>query len=156
MKKNGSTTVAATMYLAHLAGLKLFVTGGIGGVHRGADKTFDISADLTELARTPVTVVSAGIKSILDVGKTVEVLETLGVPLLTYQSDTIPDFFFSSSEFKSPMRVENGFEAAAIITQTKNLLIKTGTLVTVPIPSENEEDKSKIKSAIDQAVRESE
>ena len=80
MKKNGSTTVAATMYLAHLAGLKLFVTGGIGGVHRGADKTFDISADLTELARTPVTVVSAGIKSILDVGKTVEVMAAPSSP----------------------------------------------------------------------------
>ena len=106
-KGNGSTTVAATMYIAYLAGIKIFVTGGIGGVHRGAEETFDISADLTELSRTPVTVVSAGIKSILDVPKTLELLETFGVPVVGYNTDYVPDFFFSSSKIKAPIRIDN-------------------------------------------------
>ena len=96
-KMNGSTTVAGTMYLASLAGIKVFVTGGIGGVHRGAEQTFDISADLTELARTRISVVSAGVKSILDIPKTLEYLETMGVPVVTYQSDDFPDFFTRKS-----------------------------------------------------------
>lgn len=100
-KGNGSTTVAGTMYLASLAGIKVFVTGGIGGVHRGAEQTFDISADLTELSRTPVAVVCAGVKSILDIPKTLEFLETMGVPVVSYGSDDFPDFFTSSSGIKT-------------------------------------------------------
>lgn len=96
-KMNGSTTVAGTMYLAQLAGIKIFVTGGIGGVHRKAEETFDISADLTELSRTPVGVVCAGVKSILDIPKTLEYLETMGVPVVSYGQDDFPDFFTRSS-----------------------------------------------------------
>ena len=120
-KLHGSTTVAATMYLANLAGLKVFVTGVFGGVHRGASQTFDISADLTELARTPVTVVSAGIKSILDVPKTLEVLETLGVPVMSYGTDFVPNFYFASSEVRSPIRVDDPYEVAEIIKSSNDL-----------------------------------
>ena len=105
-KGNGSTTVAATMYLAHLAGIKIFVTGGIGGVHRGAETTFDISADLTELSRTPVSVICAGVKSILDIPKTLEFLETMGVPVVSYGTDWFPDFFTSNSGIKSVFRAD--------------------------------------------------
>ena len=114
-KMNGSTTVAGTMYLAHLAGIKVFVTGGIGGVHRGAETTFDISADLTELAKTPVSVVSAGVKSILDIAKTLEYLETMGVPVLTFGSDDFPDFFTRSSGHKTVFRVDTPEACAAMI-----------------------------------------
>jgi len=114
-KMNGSTTVAGTMYLANMAGIKVFVTGGIGGVHRGAENTFDISADLTELAKTPVNVVSAGVKSILDIAKTLEYLETMGVPIITYGSDDFPDFFTRESGFKTVFRCDTPDECAAMI-----------------------------------------
>lgn len=142
------------MYIAHLADLQIFVTGGIGGVHRGAEKTFDISADLTELGKTPVTVVSAGIKSILDVPKTIEVLETLGVPTMSYQSDEVPDFFFASSGVKTPIRIDSPYEAANIIRCTRDLQLRTGLLVMCPIPEEDNEHGPKIKESIQQALKE--
>jgi pseudouridine-5'-phosphate glycosidase len=144
------------MYLAHLAGIKVFVTGGIGGVHRGAEQTFDISADLTELSRTPVAVVSAGIKSILDVAKTLELLETFGVPVISYKTDYIPDFFFSSSKIKSPIRLDTAEECANIIKSTEDLKLSNGLLVTVPIPEEDKENVSKISNSIDTALKEAE
>jgi pseudouridylate synthase len=151
-KGNGSTTVAATMYIAYLAGIKIFVTGGIGGVHRGAEDTFDISADLTELSRTPVTVVSAGIKSILDVPKTLELLETFGVPVVGYGTDYVPDFFFASSQQKAPIRLDTPAECAKLIKSTDDLKLTNGLLVTVPIPEEDTEHIEKIRSAIDRAL----
>lgn len=114
-KMNGSTTVAGTMYLASMAGIKVFVTGGIGGVHRGAEQTFDISADLTELARTRISVVSAGVKSILDIPKTLEYLETMGVPVVTYRSDDFPDFFTRKSGLPTVFRCDTPEECAAMI-----------------------------------------
>lgn len=153
-KGNGSTTVAATMYIAYLAGIKVFVTGGIGGVHRGAEQTFDISADLTELSRTPVTVVSAGIKSILDVPKTLELLETFGVPVVGYKTDFVPDFFFSSSKIKAPIRLDTPEECAGLIKATGELNLSNGLLVTVPIPHEDTENIGKISQSIDIALKE--
>jgi pseudouridine-5'-phosphate glycosidase len=114
-KMNGSTTVAGTMYCAHLAGIKVFATGGLGGVHRGAEETFDISADLTELSKTPVNVVSAGIKSILDIPKTIEYLETMGVPVVSFGSDYFPDFFTSNSGIKTEFRCDTPLECAQMI-----------------------------------------
>ena len=114
-KLDGSTTVAGTMYCAHLAGIKIFATGGLGGVHRGAEETFDISADLTELSRTPVCVISAGVKSILDVPKTLEYLETMGVPIASYKSDYFPDFFTSNSGIKTEFRCDSPEECAKMI-----------------------------------------
>jgi pseudouridine-5'-phosphate glycosidase len=153
-KGNGSTTVAATMYIAYMAGIKIFVTGGIGGVHRGVAKTMDISADLTELSRTPVTVISAGIKSILDVPNTLEMLETLGVPVVGYNTDYVPDFFFSSSKIKAPIRLDTAKECANLIKATNDLKLSNGLLVTVPIPEEDTENVDKIRNAIDQGLRE--
>jgi pseudouridine-5'-phosphate glycosidase len=112
---HGATTVASTMRLAALAGIPVFVTGGLGGVHRGAQQTFDISADLTELGGTPVAVVSAGVKSILDIGLTLEVLETQGVPVLVHGSDEFPSFFSRSSGHAAPMRVDSAAEVAAVM-----------------------------------------
>jgi pseudouridylate synthase len=114
-KLNGSTTVAGTMHLAKLVGIKIFVTGGIGGVHRGAEVTFDISADLLELSKTQVAVISAGVKSILDIPKTLEYLETMGVPVISYQSDDFPDFFTRSSGCKAVFRCDTPKECAEII-----------------------------------------
>lgn len=137
---NGSTTVAGTMYLAHLAGIKVFVTGGIGGVHRGVESTMDISADLTELSRTPVTVISAGVKSILDVAKTLEFLETMGVPVVTYKSDWFPDFFTRNSGIKTVFRIDTPKECASMIDFNDKLRMKNGILVTVPVPEDKEAD----------------
>lgn len=153
-KGNGSTTVAATMYIAYLAGIKIFVTGGIGGVHRGVAKTMDISADLTELSRTPVTVVSAGIKSILDVPNTLEMLETLGVPVVGYKTDYVPDFFFSSSKIKAPIRLDSAKECATLIKATNDLKLANGLLITVPIPEEDTEHVEKIRNSIEQGLKE--
>ena len=137
---NGSTTVAGTMYLAHLAGIKVFVTGGIGGVHRGVESTMDISADLTELSRTPVTVISAGVKSILDVAKTLEFLETMGVPVVTYKSDWFPDFFTRNSGIKTVFRIDTPKECASMIDFNDKLRMRNGILVTVPVPEDKEAD----------------
>jgi pseudouridine-5'-phosphate glycosidase len=114
-KMHGSTTVAGTMFLAQKAGIKIFVTGGIGGVHRGAELTFDISADLLELSKTQVAVISAGVKSILDIPKTLEYLETMGVPVISYQSDDFPDFFTRSSGQKAVFRCDTPLQCADII-----------------------------------------
>lgn len=153
-KMNGSTTVAGTMYLAHQAGIKVFVTGGIGGVHRGAETTFDISADLTELAKTPVNVVSAGVKSILDIAKTLEYLETMGVPVLTYGSDDFPDFFTRSSGFKTVFRVDTPEACASMIKAQERLDLKTGMLISVPIPEDKAADSTKMRDGIAQALKE--
>lgn len=136
------------MYLAHLAGIKIFVTGGIGGVHRGVESTLDISADLTELSRTSVTVVSAGVKSILDVAKTLEFLETMGVPVVTYQNDWFPDFFTRNSGLKTVFRIDTPKECAEMINFNDKLKLKNGILVTVPVPVEKEADSQKINDAI--------
>jgi len=151
---NGSTTVAATMYLAHLAGIKIFVTGGIGGVHRGAETTFDISADLTELSRTPVSVICAGVKSILDIPKTLEFLETMGVPVVSYGTDWFPDFFTSNSGIKTVFRADNPEECAKIIQGNEILRLRNGIIFAVPVPKDKEANQENVQEAIAQALKE--
>jgi pseudouridylate synthase len=149
---HGATTVAATMRLASLAGISVFVTGGLGGVHRGAQQTFDASADLTELATTNVAVVSAGVKSILDIGLTLEALETLGVPVLAYGTDEFPAFFSRSSGHPAPMRVETPQEVAAVMAAKWDLGINGGLAVVCPIPAEDEIPADEIGRIIEQAL----
>ena len=149
---HGATTVAATMRLAAMAGIRVFVTGGLGGVHRGAPQTFDVSADLTELGRTPVAVVSAGVKSILDIGLTLETLETLGVPVLTVGSDEFPSFYSRSSGHPAPMRVDSAAEVAAVMDAQWRLGLDAGLVVTNPIPEEDEIPAAEIGGIIDQAL----
>ncbi len=132
----GGTTVSATMIAAHLAGIEVFATGGIGGVHRGGEASMDISADLDELARTPVTVVCAGPKSILDVGRTLEALETRGVPVVGWQSDEVAGFYSRSSGHRAPSRVDSAEQAARLIAIQRGLGLATGILVTVPLPED--------------------
>ncbi|WP_299148163.1 pseudouridine-5'-phosphate glycosidase [uncultured Tateyamaria sp.] len=134
----GATTVAATMITAHLAGIKVFATGGIGGVHKGAEGSFDISADLMELAQTPVTVVAAGAKAILDIPKTLEVLETQGVPVIAYGQDHMPAFWSRSAGIKAPLRMDDPASIAAAHVQRAALGIPGGQLVANPIPVEAE------------------
>jgi pseudouridine-5'-phosphate glycosidase len=150
--EHGATTVAATMRLASLAGIATFVTGGLGGVHRGAERTFDVSADLTELSTTPVAVVSAGVKSILDIGMTLEKLETLRVPVLAYGTDEFPAFFSRSSGHPAPLRVDSPEEVAAVMRATWDLGISSGLAVVQPIPAEDEIPAEEIGSIIEQAV----
>lgn len=134
----GATTVAATMICAHLAGISVFATGGIGGVHRGAESTFDISADLKELAETPVTVVAAGAKAILDLPKTLEVLETYGVPVIAYGQDDFPAFWSRSSGMKAPLRMDTA-EQIALAQKTRTAMgLPGGQLVANPIPVDAE------------------
>ncbi|GAB3069241.1 pseudouridine-5'-phosphate glycosidase [Nocardioides zeae] len=149
---HGATTVAATMRLAALAGIRVFVTGGLGGVHRGAPESFDVSADLTELSQTDVTVVSAGVKSILDIGLTLEKLETLGVPVLVEGSDEFPSFFSRSSGHAAPMRVDGAAEVAAVMRAKWDLGIAGGVVVAQPIPVEDEIPASEIDGIIAQAL----
>lgn len=134
--KTGATTVAATMIGAHHAGIDVFATGGIGGVHRGAELSFDISADLQELAQTPVTVVAAGAKAILDIPKTLEVLETLGVPVLCYQTDSFPAFWMRDSGLPAPVRVDTPAEIARAHVMRGSLGVPGGQLIGNPIPHE--------------------
>jgi pseudouridine-5'-phosphate glycosidase len=134
----GATTVAATMIAAHLAEIAVFATGGIGGVHKGAEDSFDISADLMELAQTPVTVVAAGAKAILDVAKTLEVLETQGVPVITVGQDSFPAFWSSTSPLKSPLRMDNAADIAAAHIMRGYMGLPGGQLVANPIPKEDE------------------
>ncbi|MDX2485416.1 MAG: pseudouridine-5'-phosphate glycosidase [Pseudodonghicola sp.] len=134
----GSTTVSATMIAAHHAGISVFATGGIGGVHRGAETSFDISADLQELAQTPVTVVSAGPKAILDIGKTLEVLETLGVPVIVRGQDMVPAFWSRRSPFAAPLRMDDADSIARAHAARRSLGIPGGQLVTNPIPTRDE------------------
>ncbi|MEQ8298524.1 MAG: pseudouridine-5'-phosphate glycosidase [Nitratireductor sp.] len=137
-RRTGGTTVAATMIGAALAGIKVFATGGIGGVHKGAETSFDISADLDELARTPVIVVSAGAKAILDIDKTLEVLESRGVPVVTYGSDTVPAFWSRRSPHPAPLRLDTP-EAIARFFETRGALgLGGGMLVANPVPAEDE------------------
>jgi pseudouridine-5'-phosphate glycosidase len=137
-KRTGGTTVAATMIAAALAGIRVFATGGIGGVHKGAEKSFDISADLDELARTPVIVVSAGAKAILDIEKTLEVLETRGVPVVAYRSDAMPAFWSRISPFKAPLRLDEPSAIAAFFRTRQALGLSGGMLVANPVPAEDE------------------
>ena len=152
---DGATTVTTTMIIAHMAGIKVFATGGIGGVHRGAETTMDISADLEELASTPVMVVCAGAKSILDLGLTLEYLETKGVPVIGYGTDELPAFYTRSSGFGVDYRVDTPAQLAAMFKAQQELGMKGGMLVTNPIPEEYSMDKAVIDAAIEQAVAES-
>lgn len=152
----GATTVAATMICAHLAGIKVFATGGIGGVHRGAETSFDISADLMELAATPVTVVAAGAKAILDLPKTLEVLETQGVPVIAFGQDEFPAFWSRSSGLKAPLRMDDPQEIAAAHQMRGLLGLPGGQLVANPIPVEAEIPRSEINPAIETALAEAE
>ena len=151
-KGDGAATVAATMILAALAGIKVFVTGGVGGVHRGAQETFDISADLEELAKTNVAVVCAGAKSILDLKLTLEYLETKGVPVIGYGTDELPDFFTRSSGLKTDYRVDSPKELALAVNIKWELGINGGLVIANPIPKEYQMDKKVIDKAIDQAL----
>lgn len=150
--EHGGTTVATTMLLAHRAGLELFATGGIGGVHRG--HPFDISADLTELGRTPMTVVCSGAKSILDLPATLEVLETHGVPVIGYGADELPAFFSRRSGLPVTTRLDEPAQVAQVIKAQRQLGLQSGILVTVPVPDEAEFDAERAEAAIEQAVRE--
>ena len=152
---DGATTVTTTMIIAHMAGIKVFATGGIGGVHRGAETTMDISADLEELASTPVMVVCAGAKSILDLGLTLEYLETQGVPVIGYGTDELPAFYTRRSGFGVDYRVDTPAQLAAMFKAQQELGMKGGMLVTNPIPEQYAMDKEVIDAAIDQAVKES-
>lgn len=150
----GATTVATTMILANLAGVEFFVTGGIGGVHRGAELTFDISADLEELARTNVSVICAGAKAILDLPKTLEVLETKGVPVLGYGTDELPAFYTRKSGLAVDYNVKSPEEAAKIIKEKRELKLDGGVLITNPIPEEDSMDADAINAVIDKALAE--
>lgn len=152
-KLDGATTVTTTMMIAHMAGIKIFATGGIGGVHRGAETTMDISADLEELASTPVTVVCAGAKSILDLGLTLEYLETKGVPVIGYNTEELPAFYTRKSGFKVDYTVSTPEELAEIINVRDKLNLKGGMLVTNPIPEEYSMDADYINSAIEKALQ---
>ena len=151
-KADGATTVATTMIIAHMAGINIFATGGIGGVHRGAELTMDISADLEELAQTPVMVVCAGAKSILDLGLTLEYLETKGVPVVGYGTEELPAFYTRESGFGVDYRVDSPEELAAMFRAQRELGYKGGMLVTNPIPAEYAMDKKTIDAAIEQAL----
>lgn len=151
---HGATTVAATMRLAALAGIRVFVTGGLGGVHRGAATSMDISADLTELSQTDVAVVSAGVKSILDIGLTLEVLETLGVPVVTVGSDEFPSFYSQSSGHATPLRADTVDELAAMMTAKWDLGLAGGMAIANPVPAADEVPAEEIADLIDQALRE--
>ena len=151
-RTHGATTVAATMRLASLAAIPVFVTGGLGGVHRGAPQTFDVSADLTELSTTDVAVVSAGVKSILDIGLTLETLETLGVPVVAYGTDQFPAFFSRVSGHEAPMRVDTPAEVAALMAAKWDLGLRGGVALVNPIPVADEIPAEQINGIIEQAL----
>lgn len=160
-KLNGGTTISGTMVLAHLAGIKVFATGGLGGVHRGAENSMDISADLTELGRTPVAVVSSGCKSILDIGRTIEYLETQGVFCGTFSDGRIgkvdfPGFWTRDSGFRSPATLEDEADAAAIIHAQFQLPVASGLVLANPVPVDSALQKEQIDQYISQAVAEAE
>ena len=152
----GATTVAATMIAAHLAGIHVFATGGIGGVHRGAETTFDISADLQELAQTPVTVGAAGAKAILDLPKTFEVLETLGVPVIAYRQDMLPAFWSAVSDIPAPLRMDSAADIANAHKTRIAMGLTGGQLVANPIPAEAEIGAEILRPIIAQALEEAE
>ena len=150
----GATTVATTMIFAHMAGVKFFVTGGIGGVHRGAESTFDVSADLEELGRTAVTVICAGAKAILDLPKTLEVLETKGVPVLGFQTQELPAFYTRTSGLKIDYAIQDYEDGAAIVKAKEELGLSGGILITNPIPEEYSLPAEQIDAVIEQAIKE--
>ena len=152
--EDGATTVTTTMIIAHMAGIKVFATGGIGGVHRGAETTMDISADLEELAQTPVMVICAGAKSILDLGLTLEYLETKGVPVIGYGTSELPAFYTRKSGFKVDYRIDTPEELASAFRAKLEMGLRGGMLVTNPIPEEYSMDPERINAAIDQAIAE--
>src|SRR5215831_18200245 len=156
-QKIGATTVAATMICAHLAGIKVFATGGVGGVHRGAESTFDISADLEELARTPVAAVCAGAKALLDLPKTLEYLETRGVPVVGYRTDEFPAFWSRSSGLRVAMRCDSPQEIAALLRAKQDLGLEGGAVICNPIDPADEipatEMSGHIAAAVDEAAR---
>ena len=137
-KLPGATTVAATMRIASMAGIKIFATGGIGGVHRGAENSMDISADLTEMSQTDVAVVSAGVKSILDIGLTLEYLETMGIPVVTVGQDEFPSFYSQKSGFDSPLRLDSPEDIAAMLNVKWQMGLKGSVLIAQPLPTDKE------------------
>lgn len=149
----GACTVAATMMIAHWAGIKVFATGGIGGVHRGATDTMDISADLKELGSTPVAVISAGAKAILDIGLTLEYLETEGVPVLGYQCEEFPAFYSRRSGFQIGKKIDSVEDLAKVIHTHHSLKLKSGILIANPIPEKHEMAFQEMQDAIHQAIR---
>ena len=151
---DGATTVAASMIIAAMAGIRVFATGGIGGVHRGVEETMDVSADLEELAQTDVAVVCAGVKSVLDIGRTLEYLETKGVAVLGYRSDFLPAFYTPASPFRVDHRVETPADIAAILNTKRSLGLSGGTVVANPIPSEHALDEDEIDAVIAEAIAE--
>uniref|UniRef100_UPI0038CD624B pseudouridine-5'-phosphate glycosidase n=1 Tax=Tepidibacter formicigenes TaxID=227138 RepID=UPI0038CD624B len=153
-KLDGATTVASTMIIANLAGIKIFATGGIGGVHRGAQETFDISADLIELANTNVAVVCAGAKSILDIGLTLEYLETHGVPVVGFKTEEFPAFYTRKSGFNADYKVDSEKELALAIKSKWDLHLNGGLVIGNPIPEEFEMDYDTITNAIENALKE--
>lgn len=153
-KSIGATTVATTMMIAKMAGIKVFVTGGIGGVHRGGEVTMDISADLEELAQTDVAVVCAGAKAILDLGRTLEYLETKGVPVFGYRTDTLPAFYSRQSDIAIPNRIEETKELAKIMVASDQLGLKGGYLLANPVPAEHEIPHEEIDAIINEALKE--
>ncbi|WP_075980666.1 pseudouridine-5'-phosphate glycosidase [Bacillus massilinigeriensis] len=153
-KKKGATTVAATMICADLAGIKIFVTGGIGGVHRGAEHSMDISADLEELAQTNVAVICAGAKSILDLGLTMEYLETKGVPVMGYQTDVLPAFYTRTSDIPVNFRVDDTETVASTLKAKWDLNLKGGAVIANPIPEEYAMDEKVITDVIESALKE--
>jgi pseudouridine-5'-phosphate glycosidase len=150
----GATTVAATMRIASMAEIRVFVTGGIGGVHRGAEDSMDISADLTEMAQTSVAVVSAGVKSILDIGRTLEYLETLGIPVVTYGQSAFPSFYSSKSGFQTPLRMDAASDIAAMLKAKWDIGLNGSVLVANPVPSEFEVAQDEIEQHILKALAE--
>ena len=153
-KRIGSTTVAATMMAANAAGISVFATGGIGGVHRGAETSLDISADLEELARTPVCVVAAGAKALLDLPKTLEVLETRGVPVIAYRTDELPAFWSRDSGLAAPFRMDHPDEIAALLAMRRGFGNHGGVLIANPVPQDAEIPAAEISGAVDTALRE--
>lgn len=150
----GATTVAATMRIAAMAGIKIFATGGIGGVHRGAQDTMDISADLTEMTTTNVAIIAAGVKSILDIGLTLEYMETMGIPVVTYGQDEFPSFYSSKSGFKSPLRLDTAKSIAQLISAKWNLALNGSVLIANPVSAEYEMEPTVIEKHILKALSE--
>lgn len=151
--KAGATTVAATMRIASMAGIAVFVTGGIGGVHRGAEKSMDISADLTEMAQTSVAVVSAGVKSILDIGLTLEYLETKGIPVVTMGQDAFPSFYSRESGYETPLRLDTAAAVAALLHSKWQLGLEGAVLIANPVPVQYEVPAAQMEAHIKEALQ---
>jgi len=151
---DGATTVAASMILAAMAGIRVFATGGIGGVHRGVDETMDVSADLEELAKTDVAVVCAGVKSVLDIGRTLEYLETKGVAVVGYRTDQLPAFYTPSSRFPVAYRADTPAEIASALNAKREMRLSGGTVIANPIPAAHALDEREIDAVIEEALSE--